>query len=104
MHVGRGIAPALLLAVAVLASSVQRGAAEAHHNHDAPLTVEAPYALLPCDLALSAYPAVLEDPLEASVARLARAGGNGRFLRMAEGPLGRRWVESALDACRAPPV
>ena len=62
----RGVA--LLVVPLLVALILQRGAAEARHNLDAPLTIEAPFDLLPCDLALGAHPAVLEDPLEASLA------------------------------------
>jgi hypothetical protein len=94
---------AVLLVPLVLAIQLQRGLAEAHHNHDAPLTIEAPWAPLPCDLTLSAHPAVLEDPLEASLAGLRLAvdtkplGGLDPPARADSGPC-------APDAPRAPPL
>jgi hypothetical protein len=94
----------LFLVVLVLALQLQRGAAEAHHNFDAPLTIEAPWALLSCDLALCAYPALVADPLASSLA----------WLRLAAGPIGQLGWDSgaapaasgprAPDAPRAPPL
>ncbi len=59
---------ALLMMPLALAFALQRGLAEPHHNFDAPLTIEAPFDLLPSDLALWAYPAVVHDPLEETLA------------------------------------
>ena len=94
----------LFLVVLVLGLQLQRGAAEAHHNFDAPLTIEAPWALLACDLALCAYPALVADPLASSLA----------WLRLAAGVIGRSGWDSgtapaatgprAPDAPRAPPL
>jgi hypothetical protein len=95
---------ALFLVVLVLGLQLQRGAAEAHHNFDAPLTIEAPWGLLACDLALCAHPALVADPLASSLAWLRLAAG-------VTGPLG--WDSGAApaasgpcapDAPRAPPL
>jgi hypothetical protein len=96
---------ALLLVALVVAFQLQRGGAEAHHDYDAPLTVEAPWALLPCDLALCAYPAVVADPLASSLAwlRLAATGASG-FRRDDPGAVRAAPGPSAPDAPRAPPL
>jgi hypothetical protein len=92
---------ALLLIPLVMAIQLQRGAAEARHNDAAPLTIEAPWVFLPCDLTLCAYPAVLEDPPEPALDGLPLAVGTplpGRpsAARTESGP-------RAPDAPRAPP-
>jgi hypothetical protein len=94
---------ALLLVPLVVAVQLQRGAAEAHHNFDAPLTIETPFALLPCDLALWAYPAILDDPFRDSLAALASASHArvGLLILGPDRPAQR--AQAALDSPRAPP-
>ena len=94
---------ALLLVPLVVSVELQRGLAEAHHNFDAPLTIEAPFALLPCDLALGSSPAALEDPLEASLAAAVRAAMVLLGLLAFTHEQLRDTVKSAPDSPRAPP-
>jgi hypothetical protein len=94
----------LLLVVLVAGLQLQRGAAEAHHNYDAPLTVEAPWALLPCDLALCAYPALVADPLASSLAWLRLTAGVTGQLGRDPGPAPAASGGRAPDAPRAPPL
>lgn len=94
----------LLLVVLVAGLQLQRGAAEAHHNYDAPLTVEAPRALLPCDLALCAYPALVADPLASSLAWLRLTAGVTGQLGRDPGPAPAASGGRAPDAPRAPPL
>lgn len=95
---------ARLLVVLVLGLQLQRGAAEAHHNYDAPLTIEAPWALLPCDLALCAYPALVADPLGSSLAWLRLAAGVTAQLGWDPGLAPAAPGARAPDAPRAPPL
>jgi hypothetical protein len=94
----------VLLVLLVAGLQLQRGAAEAHHNHDAPLTIEAPWDLLPCDLALCALPALVADPLASSLAWLRLAAGVTRHLGPDRGldPAGPG--ARSPDAPRAPPL
>jgi hypothetical protein len=101
---GASLALALLLVLLVVGLQLQRGAAEAHHNYDAPLTIEAPWALLPCDLALCAYPALVVDPLASSLAWLRLAAGVTGRLGPAPGPPPVATGTCAPDAPRAPPL
>ena len=94
----------LLLVLLILGLQLQRGAAEAHHNYDAPLTIEAPWALLPCDLALCAYPALVADPLATSLAWLQLAVGATGPLDGDPGALASVSGARAPDAPRAPPL
>jgi hypothetical protein len=94
----------LLLVLLVVTLQLQRGAAEAHHNYDAPLTIEAPWALLPCDLALCAYPALVVDPLASSLAWLRLAAGLTGRLGPDPGPAPVAAGTCAPDAPRAPPL
>jgi hypothetical protein len=95
---------ALWLVVLVLGLQLQRGAAEAHHNFDAPLTIEAPWALLACDLALCAYPALVADPLGSSLAWLRLAAGATGRLGWDSGAVPAPAGPRAADAPRAPPL
>ena len=95
---------ALLLVVVVVALQLQRGAAETHHDYDAPLTIETPWALLPCDLALCAYPAVVTDPLASSLDWLRLAARSAGRLRCHGGPAPAVSGPCAPDAPRAPPL
>lgn len=95
---------ALLLVPLIIAVQLQRGAAEARHNWDAPLTIEAPLQLLPCDLALWAYPATVNAPLDESLAALLSASGvHLAVLGLAHERLARR-LEASLDTPRGPPL
>jgi hypothetical protein len=94
----------LALVLLVLGLQLQRGAAEAHHNFDAPLTIEAPWALLPCDLALCAYPALVADPLASSLAWLRLAVGATGRLGGDPGAAPAASGSRAPDAPRAPPL
>ena len=94
----------LLLVVLVLALQLQRGAAEAHHDHDAPLTIETPWALLPCDLALCAFPALVGDPLASSLARLRLAAAVTGRLGWCHGAAPAAPGPCSPDAPRAPPL
>jgi hypothetical protein len=94
----------LLLVALVVALQLQRGAAEVHHNYDAPLTVEAPWTLLPSDLALCAYPALVADPLASSLAWLRLAAGITGRLGRDPGPAATGPASRAPDAPRAPPL
>jgi hypothetical protein len=94
----------LLLVLLVLGLQLQRGAAEAHHNYDAPLTIEAPWSLLPCDLALCAYPALVADPLASSLAWLRLAPDITGQLGRDPGPAPASSGARAPDAPRAPPL
>jgi hypothetical protein len=93
----------LLLVPLLVSVELQRGLAEAHHNLDAPLTIEAPFALLPCDLALGSSPAALDDPLEASLAATSRAAMVPLGLLAVAHERLRDAVKSAPDSPRAPP-
>jgi len=94
----------LFLVLLILGLQLQRGAAEAHHNYDAPLTIEAPWALLPCDLALCAYPALVADPLATSLAWLQLAVGATGRLDGDPGDVPSSSGARAADAPRAPPL
>lgn len=95
---------AAVLVPLVVCVHLQRGAAEAHHNFDAPLTIEAPFQLLPCDLALSACPAVLEDSFERWVASVLLPARTPRGLLGRESPSARAAAPIAADSPRAPPA
>lgn len=99
-----GVRSACLLLIPLLvAVHLQRGAAEAHHNLDAPLTLEAPFQLLPCDLALSSFPGLIDDPLEAWRTAAATASTlRGGLLPPRTEPLDPP-AASAPDSPRAPP-
>lgn len=93
-----------LLVPLVLSVQVQRGLAESHHNFDAPLTIEAPFALLPSDLALSAYPAVLDEPPQEMVlAALSSGSGTPAGTVPLERERARDAHRAAPDSPRAPP-
>jgi hypothetical protein len=93
---------AALLVPLALVFALQRGLAEAHHNHDAPLTIEAPFDLSPSDLALSAYPAVVRDPLQETLASVLAAPPI--VSRIPAGPDPRGYaVHFPPDSSRAPP-
>jgi hypothetical protein len=94
----------LLLILLVAGLQLQRGAAEAHHNHDAPLTIEAPWDLLPCDLALCALPALVADPLGSSLAWLRLAAGITRRLGSDPGLGPTVSGVRSPDSPRAPPL
>lgn len=93
-----------LLAPLLVGAQIQRGLAEAHHNFDAPLTLEAPWQPLPCDLALGSCPAVLDDPLRSSVASAALAAASPLGLLLVDAEPGPEHRGFASDTSRAPPV